>query len=151
MCLTLGLLCGISGCRSEDEAVAEKLCNEIKSNSNISQRQSLEIMRRLIQKPPTAGTTAARRCVRSLTEEFGRMRLAVYTDEIGSVRAVKACDWAADTMEVFQKVPNPPFKMQWMKKLIEKCVVVVGRAWSGDPENLQIRELHERLTALKTN
>ena len=144
--LWLGALPGASvGCALQAEAEAERICEKARGLEETAPRAGLETLRRMAQEMPTAGTAAAARCLRPLKERMGRVRTQVTMDRAGDPETLEGCSWAVDAMEVFAEMPNPPFKMRWARRLMERCAVSVGRAWTRAPDDPHLRSLHERL------
>lgn len=137
-----------AGCRGGDEAEAAQLCREAEAMEQADVRAALELKKRIWERMPTAGTVAAADCLRSVREKMGRARVAVAEDVSGGADAVDGCAWAATAMEVFKGSTNPPFRWHWGERLMERCVQVVGRAWTRDPNDVRYRELNERLKAM---
>jgi hypothetical protein len=146
--LALVALAALAGCRSPAEEEAARLCAEAAALSRKDPRGALELERRLWSEMPTAGTAAARRCLRSVRERMGEIRLLVTEDEAGEAATITGCAWAADAMEVFADCPNPPFRRHWAERLAERCLTVVGRAWTREPNSAAHAELSARLEEL---
>jgi hypothetical protein len=136
------------GCRNADEAEAARLCRVAEGVEKDNPRAALELKRRIWEQMPTAGTVAAADCLRSVREKMGRVRVLVVEDASGATDAVDGCAWAVMAMEVFKGSSNPPFRRHWGRRLMERCIHVVGRAWTRDPDNPRYRELNERLKVL---
>jgi hypothetical protein len=58
------------GCRASDEARAEAMCRKAESLEEKSPRAALELKRQTHEEMPTAGTAAARTCLRSVRERM---------------------------------------------------------------------------------
>ncbi len=147
--VALGLIMGaLTACRDSDEARAEALCEEAKALEKRDPRAALELKRRLYEEMPTAGTRASRRCLQPVRAKMGAIRVRVSEDETGEAATLEGCTWAADVLEAFAQSVNPPFKRRWAESLMERCVIVVGRAWTRAPDDPALMALHERLKTL---
>ncbi len=136
ICLAL-----LNGCRGADEAEAERLCRRAEALKQTDPRAALELKRRIWEQMPTAGTIAARRCGRTVREKMGNVRALVSHDETGSEDTVDGCAWAAMATAVFEDSTSPPFRVHWARRLMERCITVVGRAWTRDPDSSRYAEL----------
>ncbi len=135
-------------CRMDDNAQALKLCRQAESLDTTDPRGALELKRRIWEEFPTTGTPAAIECARRVRERMGRVRALVSHDKRGDIETVEGCAWAADAVEVFSGSVNPPYREHWALRLMERCVDVVGRAWTRDPDSRRYAELNERLKKL---
>jgi hypothetical protein len=136
------------GCRSSDEDQAAELCDQARALEGKEQRRSLELRREVWEEMPTAGTASARACGREVRERMGRVRLLVVTDEIGAPEAIDGCAWTADAMEAFGASISPPYRTSWARRLAERCIDVVGRAWTREPDSKRLADLNARLKIL---
>jgi len=134
-----------AACRSADEEQASSLCAEARAIEERDGRAALELRRKVWEEMPTAGTPSSRACGREVRERMGSVRVLVVTDETGAPEAVDGCAWAADAIEVFRASINPPFRKTWAERLAERCLDVVGRAWTREPDSEPLRELNARL------
>ncbi len=141
----VAVLLGTMGCISSAEAEGERACNAARAMEKSSSRRALEMMRRMSEEMPTAGTAAVARCLRPLKKRMGEVRTQVTMDRVGDPATLSECAWAADAMEVFSEVQHPPFRLHWARRLMERCAVSVGRAWTRAPDDPHLRALHERL------
>ena len=139
---------GFVGCRSGDENRATEMCRHAEHLEQQDRRSSLELKRRIAEEMPTAGTVAANRCLRSVRERMGRVRLLVKEDQIGAEKTVDACAWLVDAVEVFEHSTTPPFRKHWANRLLEQCADVLGRAWTRDPDAPRYMRLNQRLKQL---
>lgn len=96
---------------------------------------------------PFTGTPGAQECGRDIAERMGRVRLIVSRDERGDPEAVEGCAWALEAVELFGASAKPPFRKRWAERLLERCLRVVGRAWTRAPGDRRLEELHGRLKA----
>ena len=147
------LLAGIAtlqlvGCRTSDEAAAEQLCAEAQALDSTDSKRALLLQRRVWEEMPYTGTRAAKRCGRHVRERMGRARAKVAHDKRGSTEAVEGCEWVANAMEVFGDSVNPPYRQHWARRLAERCVRVIGRAWTRNPESANLAALNVRLIEL---
>ena len=136
------------GCRGGDEDRAFKMCKKAELMAYRDSRSSLELKRRIAEEMPTAGTVTASRCLRSVRERMGRVRVLVKEDLDGKAATVEGCAWVVDAVEVFKHSTNPPFRRHWANRLLEQCADVVGRAWTRDPDAPHFMELNQRLKKL---
>lgn len=143
-CLTIG-------CRASDENLALDLCNRARTLEATSQLEALKIRRQVWQELPYSGTIAARDCGREIRERMGQVRTLVAHDELGASDTIDGCAWAADAMEVFADSTKHPYREHWARRLAERCVTVVGRAWTRDPDNQRLADLTARLKILTTD
>jgi hypothetical protein len=140
----------LPGCRGEDEARAREMCRRAEALEAKQQiREALALRREVSEEMPTAGTVAAKRCLRPVRRDMGRVRLLVRDDEKGEAKTIEGCTWAADVVEVFSKSVNPPFRRHWAGRLMAQCRTVVGRAWTRAPDSIELKELSERLRKLE--
>ena len=138
-------------CRGRDEVRAHKMCGQAEALEKRGEvRAALELKRQILEEMPTAGTVAAKGCLRPVRSKMGQVRLLVRSDKQGDKETIEGCKWAADVVEVFYQSVRPPFRRHWAGRLMADCVVVVGRAWTRDPDSTQLYELSERLKKLKT-
>ncbi len=129
------------GCRGADEAEAGRLCRRAEDLRQTDPRAALELKRRIWEQMPTAGTIAAKRCGRTIREKMGDVRALVSRDETGREDTVDGCAWAAMATEVFENSASPPFRVHWANRLMERCITVVGRAWTRNPDSTRYAEL----------
>jgi hypothetical protein len=148
-CALLVALAALSpGCRTGDQEQAQRRCDEARALDSGDQRRALEIRRQIHEEVPTSGTRAARECVREVRERMGKVRALVSHDEIGEPDTVAGCGWAADAMEVFAGSANLPYRDHWARRLAERCLTVVGRAWTRAPDSKPLADLSSRLKKL---
>jgi hypothetical protein len=136
------------GCRGAAEAQADALCARAETVERTDPRAALELRRAIWEEMPTAGTAGARRCLRTVRERMGQVRVRVSEDREGGEEAVAGCAWVAETLEVFEGVAAPPFRLRWAGRLMERCKVVVGRAWARRPDDPALIALDRALTNL---
>ena len=149
--VTMMMVVGLVGCRGRDEVRASKMCEQAESLEKKGEvRAALELKRKILEGMPTAGTVAAKRCLRPVRSRMGRVRLLVREDQQGEKETIDGCAWAADVVEVFHQSVRPPFRRHWAGRLMAQCVVVVGRAWTRSPDSRRLRELSDRLKRLET-
>jgi hypothetical protein len=143
------LLCAavLGACRGEDDAAARRLCAEARLIEARDPPAALRLRLRVWEEMPFTGTPGAEECGREIAERMGRVRLAVSRDVRGGKAAVEGCAWALQAVEIFDRSANPPFRRRWAERLLERCLTVVGRAWTRSPEDPRLAELHERLQA----
>ncbi|MBW2276125.1 MAG: hypothetical protein JRF63_01460 [Deltaproteobacteria bacterium] len=146
----LSLIWVATGCRSSDEEQAATLCDEARALEQQDLRRSLELRRKVWEEMPTAGTPSAKECGREVRVRMGTVRVLVATDETGSPEAIEGCAWTAVVMEVFDRALIPPYRANWARRLAERCVNVVGRAWTRKPDDQQLADLSARLEKLST-
>jgi hypothetical protein len=144
---TLACLALLGACRGEDDAAARALCAEARLIEARDPVAALRLRRRVWEEMPFTGTTGAAECGREIAARMGRVRLAVSRDERGDEATVEGCAWALEAVEVFAASANPPFRRRWAARLLERCLTVVGRAWTRSPADRRLEELHERLQA----
>jgi hypothetical protein len=137
-----------AGCRSSDEERAAELCARSRAMEAEDRRAALRLRRKVWEEMPTAGTPSARECGREVKVKMGSVRVLVVTDETGAPEAIDGCAWAADAMEAFDGALIPPYRTSWARRLAERCVHVVGRAWTREPDSKQLRDLSARLEKL---
>ncbi len=135
-------------CRMDDNEQALDLCRQAESLDTTDPRGALELKRKIWEEFPTTGTPAAIECARRVREKMGRVRTLVSHDKRGDIDTVEGCAWAADAVEVFSGSVNPPYREHWARRLMERCVDVVGRAWTRDPDNRRYAELNKKLKRL---
>jgi len=136
------------GCRSSDDERAAEICAEARSLEDKDPKRSLELRRKVWEEMPTAGTPSARACGREVRERMGKVRVLVVTDEKGSPEAVEGCAWTADVLEAFDGALIPPYRAHWARRLAERCVDVIGRAWTRAPDDPRLADLTARLKKL---
>jgi hypothetical protein len=135
-------------CCGSDEARAEVMCQKANAIEKKNPRAALALMRQMHEEMPTAGTSAAKACLQPIRKRMGEVRVLISEDETGETAAIEGCDWVADAMEVFAGSVNPPFRRRWAKRLMERCAVVVGRAWTRNPDSQTLMRLNKRLKKL---
>lgn len=135
----------LCACRGEDDAAARRECAEARVVEERDPRAGLEIRRRVWEEMPFTGTPEATRCGREIAERLGRVRLAVSQDQRGDPEAVEGCAFALEAVEVFAGSARPPFRRRWAERLLERCLRVVGRAWTREPESPRLEDLYGRL------
>jgi len=134
-----------AGCRGEDEALASDMCRQARALERADQLAGLRLQRRVWEEAPTTGTSAAEECGRSIRARMGRVRALVSHDQRGSPAAVEGCAWTADVVEAFSGAASRPYRKAWASRLLERCVAVVGRAWTRDPDSARLSHLGGRL------
>jgi hypothetical protein len=136
----------VISCQSEAESTVRQACADA---SKIEfPRKSMEMMRHFMQEMPAVAEDA---CVPLLLKKLEKVRRLLTTDKAGEPATVKGCEWAADAMEVFGSMDVPPFRVQRGLRIMERCVTVVGRAWTRAPDDPAFSALNERLvTQLRT-
>ena len=138
----------LPGCRDADERAAERRCAEAAAFDESDPERALRIRRQVWEELPYTGTRASRECGRIVRERMGGARALVAHDERGSAAAVDGCEWTATAMEVFAGSIKPPYRHHWARRLAERCIHVVGRAWTRDPASERYAALNARLVAL---
>lgn len=136
------------GCRSTDEAAAEHRCAQAATFDRTDPERALRIRRQVWEELPYTGTRAAKECGRQVRERMGGARTLVAHDERGTPDAVDGCEWTASAMEVFADSIKPPYRRHWARRLAERCIRVVGRAWTREPSSQRFAELNARLVKL---
>jgi hypothetical protein len=48
----------------------------------------------------------------------------------------------------FEGALHLPYRAHWARRLAERCVDVVGRAWTRDPDSQRLADLNARLKKL---
>lgn len=136
------------GCRTSDGERAAELCAQARAMEATDRKGSLELRRKVWEEMPTAGTPSAKECGREVRVKMGSVRVLVATDETGAPEAIEGCAWAADAMEAFDGALIPPYRVHWARRLAERCVDVIGRAWTREPDSKPLRDLSARLEKL---
>ena len=144
----LAAIITLTGCRSAGEEEAVRLCSQADRLDKTDQRAALVLRRKIWEELPTTGTSGASECGRKVRERMGRVRTLVAHDTLGDRETVKGCAWAVDAFEVFKGATRLPFRERWARRLMERCVAVVGRAWTRDVDSKHLRSLNERLKKL---
>ncbi|MCP4605950.1 MAG: hypothetical protein GY847_36460 [Proteobacteria bacterium] len=143
----MGLI-GLTRCRGADEAEANRLCREAESLMKNDPCAALKLKRHIWEQMPTAGTVSASKCMRPIREKMGHVRVLVFHDKTGEQKTVEGCKWAAIATEVFRNSISPPFRKHWARRLMERCIAVVGRAWTRTPDDPGYAELNAKLNLL---
>jgi hypothetical protein len=138
----------VLGCRSGDEEAAARRCAEAAVLDETDPERALRIRRQVWEELPYTGTRASKECGRQVRERMGGARTLVAHDERGSADAVDGCEWTATAMEVFEGSIKSPYRRHWARRLAERCIHVVGRAWTRDPSSARYARLNERLIEL---
>ncbi|HUT76580.1 MAG TPA: hypothetical protein VM285_02780 [Polyangia bacterium] len=141
----LACLALLGACRGEDDAAARALCAEARLAEVRDPVEGLRLRRRVWEEMPFTGTAGAASCGREIAERMGRVRLLVSRDERGDPEVVEGCAWALEAVDVFGASAKPPFRKRWAERLLERCLRVVGRAWTRTPGDRRLEELHGRL------
>jgi hypothetical protein len=138
----------MAACRSEDDSRARRMCDEAAALEKNDPRAALRLVRETWEKLPTTGTAGAIECGHGIAKRMGKVRLLVASDERGAPATVDGCEWAADAVEIFDGSTRPPYKERWARRLMERCVTAVGRAWTREPDDERLARLCERLKKL---
>jgi hypothetical protein len=133
-------------CMGEAESTIRQACAEAAKNE--FPRKSMEMMRRFMREMPAVAEDA---CMPLLHKKLEKVRRLLTADKAGERATIEGCEWAADAMEVFGDMDEPPFRMQRGLRIMERCVTVVGRAWTRAPDDPAFSALNDRLlTQLRT-
>lgn len=146
--VTVLLTSTLAGCRSADEDRARELCDEARELEATDPRAALELRRKVWEEMPTSGTPSAKRCGREVRERMGKVRALVAHDETGAPGAIEGCAWIAVAMEAFDGALHLPYRAHWARRLAERCLNVIGRAWTREPDSKRLADLNARLKQL---
>jgi len=135
-------------CRREDNALARRMCEEADALDTANPRAALVLRRKIWEQLPTTGTAGAAECGRRVRRRMGEVRILVSADTRGAPATVDGCEWAAEALDVFEGSTRLPFREGWARRLMERCVDVVGRAWAREPDSARLRTLNDRLKKL---
>ena len=133
------------GCRCSDEALAQELCAKADRLDASDPIQALRVRKQVWANLPTTGTAAAKVCGRKLRVRMGHARALVVQDKRGNAETITECEWAAHAVAIFAGCSHPPFRKRWARRLLERCINVVGRAWTRDPDSARLAHLTEML------
>jgi hypothetical protein len=79
---------------------------------------------------------------------MGEVRILVSADTRGAPAAVDGCEWAATALDVFEGSARLPFRERWARRLMRRCVDVIGRAWAREPDSERLSALNDQLKKL---